>query len=68
MLQDNPAYQAFIAAWPLARLRAMTLNEYCSVGNDNAFAYWLEFKTNELKGIGGGSAYKFGIQAQGTQG
>ena len=61
MLQDNPDYQAFIAAWPLARLRTMTLNEYCSVGNDNAFAYWLEFKTNELGGIGGGSAYKFGV-------
>ncbi len=61
MLQDNPIYQAFIAAWPLSRLRDMSLDEYCSVGNDNAFTYWLEFKTNELGGIGGGSAYKFGV-------
>jgi len=39
----------------------MTIEDYCSVGNDDAFSYWLEFKTDALGGIGGGSAYKFGV-------
>jgi 5-methylcytosine-specific restriction enzyme B len=61
MANEREAYDAFKAAWPLERLRSMDLNGYCSVGNDNAYSYWLEFKTDSLGGIGGGSAFKFGI-------
>ncbi len=52
---------SFLRAWPLERLRKMELPDYVSVGNDDGYCYWLEFKTAELVGIGGGSAYKFGV-------
>ena len=59
MIESNETFKAFQKAWPRSRLQNMTLDDYCSVGNDDAFCYWLEFKTSELGGIGGGSAYKF---------
>ena len=39
----------------------MTLNEYISVGSKDSFAYWIEFRLDQLGGIKGGSAFKFGI-------
>lgn len=52
MANEREAYDAFKAAWPLERLRSMDLNGYCSVGNDDAYSYWLEFKTDSLGGVG----------------
>ncbi len=39
----------------------MRLEEYSNLDKSTSFCYWLESKTIELGGIGGGSAYKFGI-------
>jgi hypothetical protein len=50
----------FLQEWPMDRLRAMTLEEYTN-GDKKSFSYWLEFKTDSLGGIRGGSAYKFGV-------
>jgi hypothetical protein len=61
MAGEHEIFDAFKKAWPYDRLKAMTLDEYCSVGNDDSYCYWLEFKTDSLGGIGGGSAYKFGV-------
>ncbi|GHO91703.1 hypothetical protein KSF_017510 [Reticulibacter mediterranei] len=38
----------------------MTLDQY-AIGKPDSFCYWLEFKTNELGGIRGGNAAKFGV-------
>jgi 5-methylcytosine-specific restriction endonuclease McrBC GTP-binding regulatory subunit McrB len=39
----------------------MTLEEYTNPNKDDAFIYWLETRLGEQGGIGGGSAFKFGI-------
>ena len=39
----------------------MTLPEYTNLEKDDAFIYWLESNLDTLGGIGGGSAFKFGI-------
>ncbi len=39
----------------------MTLEEYTNANKDDAFIYWLEARLNDLGGIWGGSAFKFGI-------
>lgn len=41
----------------------MTLDDYSGLAseNDNYFCRWIEFKTKDLGGIRGGSAYKYGI-------
>ena len=51
----------FLAAWPLARVRQMTLEEYTNASKDDAFIYWLEVRLDSLGNIWGGSAFKFGI-------
>lgn len=53
----------FLAAFPYERTMAMTLDEYSGLAseNDNYFCRWIEFKTKDLGGIRGGSAYKYGI-------
>jgi hypothetical protein len=61
MATEQETLAAFLTAWPRDRLISMSIDDYCSVGNDDALAYWLEFKTDVLGGIGGGSAYKFGV-------
>lgn len=53
--------KAFIAAWPLERLKAMSLEEYTNSDKDTALIYWLEKKTEHTASIWGGSAFKFGI-------
>src|SRR5699024_5570079 len=54
-------YQAFLEEWPVERVQNMTLSEYTNLNRADSFCYWIEFKTNELGGIRGGSSYKFGI-------
>ena len=39
----------------------MKLDEYTNLERENSFCYWIETKTTEVLGIGGGSSYKFGI-------
>jgi len=68
-LQQNPKTipddleqlrQDFVLHFPIDSLQDMTLDQY-AVGKPDSFCYWLEFKTNELGGIRGGSAAKFGV-------
>ena len=61
MAHGKEALEAMLKVWPLEKLKAMTIDEYCLGGSDDAYCRWLEFKTNGLGGIGGGSAYKFGV-------
>lgn len=53
----------FQKAWPFARLKNISLEEYTDLKENNSdyFCYWIEFGTYKTGGIGGGSAYKFGI-------
>ncbi len=54
-------WSSFLDSWPLARLKAMTLDEYHDDKAEDSFAYWVEFKSAKLGGIAGGSAFKLGI-------
>lgn len=53
----------FLTAFPYEKAMAMTLDDYSGLAseNDNYFCRWIEFKTKNLGGIRGGSAYKYGI-------
>jgi len=51
----------FIETWSLNAINKMKLIEYTDLKKENAFIYWLEIRTSTLGGIGGGSAFKFGI-------
>lgn len=58
------AYQVwdeFLKTWPLERLKNMTLDEYSQAGSKDTFTYWLESRLDNLGGIWGGSAFKFGV-------
>lgn len=55
----SEAIRAFQTRWPPDRIAAMTVEEYC-VGTDS-YCYDLEHRYAHLGGIGGGSAFKFGI-------
>ena len=48
----------FLNAWPIERLKAMTLEEY-SNRDKTSFTYWLEFKSRWTGSIRGGSSLKF---------
>lgn len=54
-------WDEFLAAWPLGRVRQMTLEEYTNANKDDAFIYWIESRLDSLGSIWGGSAFKFGI-------
>lgn len=56
--------QNFVKEWPLVRLKNLTLEEYTNLDRETSLVYWLEFRTSNAGGIGGGSAYKFGIFKQ----
>ena len=70
-LQDNPQTMppdrqvlrdGFVQRFPRESLRDLTLDQYALGRNDHdTFCYWLEFKTNDLGSIRGGSAAKFGV-------
>ena len=59
--EDETLWDQFLAAWPLERLRTMTLPEYTTSGDPDSFIYWLEFRLGDYGSIAGGSAFKFGI-------
>lgn len=54
-------YNDFQKAFPLEKLKDMTLEQYTNLNREDSFCYWLESKTSELGSIWGGAAYKFGI-------
>ena len=57
----NRLWSDFLSAWPPARLRQMSLDEYTNPYKDDAFIYWLESRLEKLGSIWGGSAFKFGV-------
>jgi hypothetical protein len=59
--QQNALWDTFLKEWPLARLRTMTLEDFSNVEQDDAFIYWIEFKTIDLGDVRGGYAQKFGL-------
>jgi 5-methylcytosine-specific restriction protein B len=61
---DESTWDAFLAEWPLERLRIMTLDEYAQAGNRHCFVYWMEGGLDEYGSIWGGSAFKFGIYSR----
>lgn len=62
--QDESTWDAFLAAWPLERLHAMSLEEYTSAGDRDCFVYWMEGGLDQYGSIWGGSAFKFGIYSR----
>ena len=59
--EDDQIWDEFLAKWPIEKLGVMTLNEYTHEGNKDTFTYWIEHRTSQLGGIGGGSSFKFGV-------
>lgn len=58
-------WKAFLSKWPADKVATMTLEEYNTYGAPyQAFCNWLEFWTEKLGSIWGGSAYKFGVFRQ----
>jgi len=51
----------FLNKWTLDKVKNLKLEEYTNLEKNDSFTYWLETKTSSVLGIGGGSAYKFGI-------
>ncbi|MBO2595141.1 AAA family ATPase [Shewanella algae] len=52
----------FLKAWPIERLKKLTLDEYFKTGDKTTLAYWLEFGEGRFLGsIKGGDSSKFGI-------
>lgn len=62
--EDQSAWDAFLAEWPLERLRTMSLDEYTKAGDKHCFTYWLESGLDQYGSIWGGSAFKFGIYSR----
>ena len=54
-------WDEFLEAWPPAKVRSMSLEEYTNLNQDETFTYWLEHRTRALGSIRGGDAIKFGI-------
>ena len=61
--QDLSDWDAFLNHWPVARLKAMTLAEYATVGDKGCFTYVVERALDGYGGMRGGTALKFGIYA-----
>jgi 5-methylcytosine-specific restriction protein B len=59
--QFQETWDAFLAEWPLDRLRSMTLPDYTSVGQSHSFTAWIESRLDKMGSIWGGSSFKFGI-------
>lgn len=61
---SDALWQEFLEAWPLQRLRTMTLSEYTAAGDKDTFTYWVENRLDKYGSIWGGSAFKFGIYSR----
>lgn len=53
--------EEFLNRWSLKNIKNMTLEEYTNLERNDSFTYWIESKTKNVIGIGGGSSYKFAI-------
>ena len=53
----------FLEAFPLSKLKDLTLDAYTNLNKDNSFCYWLESRTTGLGSFRGGYSFKFGIYA-----
>lgn len=53
----------FLEAFPLSKLKDLTLDTYTNLNKDNSFCYWLESRTTGLGSFRGGYSFKFGIYA-----
>ena len=49
----------FLAAWPVEKVKTMTVNQYADLSDHNSFCYWLEYGTRRLGAIGAISLNKF---------
>ena len=49
----------FLAAWPVSRVRIMTVADYADLSNHDSFCYWLEYGTKNLGEIGAVPLNKF---------
>ena len=67
MRKEMALWSAFLEAWPPDRVRSMSLEEYTNPDRDDAFIYWLEFRTESLGSIRGRQASKFGIYHRGEK-
>lgn len=52
---------SFHEAWPITRLKNMTLQEYTNLNKEDSFCYWMESKLDGLGSIWGATSFKFGI-------
>jgi 5-methylcytosine-specific restriction protein B len=59
--EANKLWDDFLIAWPIDRVKSMSLSEYTNVGNDDTFTYWIESRLESLGSIWGGSSFKFGV-------
>jgi 5-methylcytosine-specific restriction protein B len=64
MRQVEELWDAFLAEWPLERLRRMTLAEYSAAGESHTFTMWIESRLDKIGSIWGGSSFKFGIYSR----
>lgn len=55
--------EEFVRCFPKEKLGEMALQQYALGQGDSSqsFSYWLEYRTNELGGMGGGSVNKHGV-------
>jgi len=61
---DDNVWREFLQAWPIDRLRTMTLAEYTTAGDRTCFVNWMESRLDGFGSIWGGSAFKFGIYSR----
>lgn len=62
-------WKKFLDRWPAARLGSLTLDEYTTFGEPyQAFCNWIEWWTEKLGSVWGGSSYKFGVFRQDPNG
>lgn len=54
----------FLEAWPIAKVKQMTLDEYSQAGSSDTFMSWVEFGTKPLAMISGVSSFLFGIYSR----
>lgn len=54
-------YEDFNRRFPLSGLADMSLEDYTGIGNSETFCHSLEWGTESLGSIRGGSSYKFGV-------
>jgi 5-methylcytosine-specific restriction enzyme B len=62
--EGNRKWCEFLEKWPIDNLKDMSLKKYANAGDKDTFTYWLEFGTEVLGSIKGGSAYKLGVYSR----